>query len=158
MDLPHGRHLCRWDAASRCHLRHPQLSPCPQRRDLFSCEDIGRHNALDKVIGYALRHQIDLTECMVYSSGRIPTDMAMKAIYAGIPVLSSKASRYTRGDRTCQSLSPDPRLCRQKRPDESLQSGLIFLICAETATGCFCSKRNILPHPHSYKYYLKILP
>lgn len=54
------------------------------RRDeiLFSCEDIGRHNALDKVIGYALRHQIDLTECMVYSSGRIPTDMAMKAIYA----------------------------------------------------------------------------
>lgn len=67
------------------------------RRDeiLFSCEDIGRHNALDKVIGYALRHQIDLTECMVYSSGRIPTDMAMKAIYAGIPVLSSKASPTT---------------------------------------------------------------
>ena len=58
-------------------------------------EDIGRHNALDKVIGYALRHQIDLKECMVYSSGRIPTDMAMKAIYAGIPVLSSKASPTT---------------------------------------------------------------
>ena len=56
---------------------------------------IGRHNALDKVIGYALRHQIDLKECMVYSSGRIPTDMAMKAIYAGIPVLSSKASPTT---------------------------------------------------------------
>lgn len=59
---------------------------------LFSCEDIGRHNALDKVIGYALRHNIDLHQCMVYSSGRIPTDMAMKAIYAGIPLLSSKAS------------------------------------------------------------------
>lgn len=59
---------------------------------LFSCEDIGRHNALDKVIGYALRHQIDLRECMIYSSGRIPTDMAIKAIYAGIPILCSKAS------------------------------------------------------------------
>lgn len=59
---------------------------------LFSCEDIGRHNALDKAIGYALRNNIDLHQCMVYSSGRIPTDMAMKAIYAGIPVLSSKAS------------------------------------------------------------------
>ena len=59
---------------------------------LFSCEDIGRHNALDKVIGYALRHQIDLRECMIYSSGRIPTDMAIKAIYASIPILCSKAS------------------------------------------------------------------
>lgn len=59
---------------------------------LFSCEDIGRHNALDKVIGYALRHSIDLHQCMVYSSGRIPTDMVMKAIYAGIPILSGKAS------------------------------------------------------------------
>ena len=59
---------------------------------LFSCEDIGRHNALDKTIGYALRHNIDLHQCMVYSSGRIPTDMAMKAIHAGIPILSSKAS------------------------------------------------------------------
>ena len=59
---------------------------------LFSCEDIGRHNALDKAIGYALRNQIDLRECIIYSSGRIPTDMAMKAIYAQIPILASKAS------------------------------------------------------------------
>lgn len=61
-------------------------------RFLFQCEDIGRHNALDKVIGYALLHEIDLTRCIIYSSGRIPTDMAEKAIRAGIPVLSSKAS------------------------------------------------------------------
>lgn len=59
---------------------------------LFQCEDIGRHNAMDKAIGYALRHNIDLGTCMVYSSGRIPTDMAMKAIRAGIPILASKAS------------------------------------------------------------------
>ena len=59
---------------------------------LFQCEDIGRHTALDKAIGYALRHNIDLKKCVVYSSGRIPTDMAIKAIRAGIPVLASKAS------------------------------------------------------------------
>ena len=59
---------------------------------LFQCEDIGRHNALDKAIGYALLHGIDLTRCIVYSSGRIPTDMAEKAIRAGISILSSKAS------------------------------------------------------------------
>ncbi len=59
---------------------------------LFQCEDIGRHNALDKAIGFALRSKISLSSCMVYSSGRIPTDMAMKAIRAGIPILASKAS------------------------------------------------------------------
>lgn len=59
---------------------------------LFSCEDIGRHNALDKAIGHALKEKIPLEECILYSSGRIPTDMVMKAIRAGIPVLVSKAS------------------------------------------------------------------
>ena len=58
---------------------------------IFQCEDIGRHNALDKAIGYALRHNIDLSQCIVYSSGRIPTDMVIKAIRAGIPILASKA-------------------------------------------------------------------
>jgi len=58
---------------------------------LFQCEDIGRHNALDKVIGYALRHDIPLSDCIVYSSGRIPVDMISKVIRAGIPILASKA-------------------------------------------------------------------
>lgn len=59
---------------------------------LFSCEDIGRHNALDKAVGYALLRGIDPTECYLYSSGRLPLDMVSKAIRAGIPVLAGKAS------------------------------------------------------------------
>lgn len=90
-----------FDLADRFHAGMPlhgqtwATHSCFLARDgelLFQCEDIGRHNALDKAIGYALRHDIPLSECMVYSSGRIPTDMAMKAIRAGIPILSSKAS------------------------------------------------------------------
>lgn len=58
---------------------------------LFACEDIGRHNAIDKVIGHAMLKHISLTECILYSSGRMPSDMAEKVIRAGIPVAVCKA-------------------------------------------------------------------
>ena len=57
---------------------------------LFQCEDIGRHNAMHKVIGYCAAHHLNPGMCMVFTSGRIPTAMAVKAIRAGIPVIASK--------------------------------------------------------------------
>lgn len=60
-------------------------------RIIFSAEDIGRHNAMDKVIGHMLLHELDPGTCMVYTTGRVPTDMVEKAIAAGIPVLVTKA-------------------------------------------------------------------
>ena len=54
-------------------------------------EDIGRHNAFDKVIGWAVINEVRLEDCMLYTSGRVPTDMVTKAIRARLPVLISKA-------------------------------------------------------------------
>lgn len=54
-------------------------------------EDIGRHNAFDKVIGDGLINGIDLSQSTIFSSGRLPTDMALKAIHAGVPTLVTKA-------------------------------------------------------------------
>lgn len=54
-------------------------------------EDIGRHNAFDKAIGWALNYDVDLTKCAMFTSGRVPTDMVTKAIRAHIPILISKA-------------------------------------------------------------------
>lgn len=54
-------------------------------------EDIGRHNALDKAVGYALINRLDYKDCMLFTTGRVPVDMARKVIMAGIPVLVSKA-------------------------------------------------------------------
>ena len=58
---------------------------------IFSASDIGRHNALDKAVGYAVINQLDRAECMLYTTGRVPIDMVEKAIMARIPVLVSKA-------------------------------------------------------------------
>ena len=54
-------------------------------------EDISRHNAVDKAVGYALLNDIDRNRCMIYTTGRIPEDMARKAIMSGIPILISKS-------------------------------------------------------------------
>ncbi len=58
---------------------------------LYVCEDIGRHNAVDKAVGYAILNGIPLPECMLFTSGRTPVDMVEKVISAGIPVLVSKS-------------------------------------------------------------------
>lgn len=42
-------------------------------------------------MGAALRADIDLRNALVFSSGRLPVDMVMKAIRAGIPILATKA-------------------------------------------------------------------
>ena len=59
-------------------------------RILCACEDIGRHNALDKAVGSTLLAGVPLSECVLYTSGRVPMDMVRKAIRAGVPALVSK--------------------------------------------------------------------
>lgn len=54
-------------------------------------EDIGRHNALDKAVGYALINGLVFRECILFTTGRVPVDMVEKAATAGIPILVSKS-------------------------------------------------------------------
>lgn len=57
-----------------------------------SMEDIGRHNALDKVIGYALKHGIPIANSIVFTSGRISEDYLQKAIKAGFRIVVSRSA------------------------------------------------------------------
>lgn len=60
-------------------------------KTLYYAEDIGRHTAMDKAIGYAVMNNLDSSSCILYTTGRVPTDMVKKAVGAGIPILVSKA-------------------------------------------------------------------
>jgi FdhD protein len=55
-------------------------------------EDIGRHNALDKAVGYALAKDVDFSRTYVACTGRISSDMALKCSVAGIPVVVSRGA------------------------------------------------------------------
>jgi len=55
-------------------------------------EDIGRHNALDKAIGVAIRNHVDLSNTYVVSSGRISSEMVRKCLVANIPVIVSRGA------------------------------------------------------------------
>lgn len=60
-------------------------------RIVFASEDIGRHNAMDKVIGYAVMQGLERKDCILYTTGRVPTDMVKKVVASRIPVLVSKS-------------------------------------------------------------------
>jgi FdhD protein len=53
-------------------------------------EDVGRHNAVDKVVGWAMAHgRLPLSDGVLQVSGRIGYELAQKAVVAGAPILSA---------------------------------------------------------------------
>jgi FdhD protein len=71
---------------------------------LFRASDVGRHNTVDKVIGYAMLNGIDLSECIVGCTGRQPRDMVIKYANAGVPIIISRAASTDRGIATAHDL------------------------------------------------------
>ncbi len=63
----------------------------------YKAVDIGRHNAIDKVVGMAILNGDDLAKMFLVSSGRQPAGMVMKAARAGIPLVISKSAPVSSG-------------------------------------------------------------
>ncbi len=60
-------------------------------------EDVGRHNAVDKVIGMGALANTDFSECFLALSGRLTGDMVFKAAKAGLPIVASLAAALDSG-------------------------------------------------------------
>jgi len=60
-------------------------------------EDVGRHNAVDKVIGMAALKQTSFSECFLTSTGRLSGDVVFKASKVGLPILASLGAALDSG-------------------------------------------------------------
>lgn len=60
-------------------------------RPLVYLEDVGRHNAVDKIAGYMQKHGVDPANKIFYTTGRLTSEMVIKTVRMGIPVLVSRS-------------------------------------------------------------------
>ncbi len=103
-------------------------------RPLIYMEDVGRHNAIDKIAGYMYRHGISGADKIFYTTGRLTSEMVIKTVQMGIPILVSRSGFTAWGvdlarqvgltligrarGRRFVALSGEDRIIRDLEPDD----------------------------------------
>jgi FdhD protein len=64
---------------------------CEEDRPLLYMEDVGRHNAVDKIAGYMHLNGISPKGKIFYTTGRLTSEMVIKTVQMGIPILISRS-------------------------------------------------------------------
>jgi len=116
---------------------------CEGNRPLVYMEDVGRHNAVDKIAGWMLSEGVSAESKILYTTGRLTSEMVIKTAMMGIPVLASRSGFTAWGVEIAQQigltligrmkgkrfvcLSGEERLIRDANPaqiaDEPKRSG-----------------------------------
>jgi len=95
-------------------------------------EDVGRHNAVDKVKGEALRRGIATEDLILLSTGRVSSEMLLKAARMGVPVVASRTSPTEMAVALAEQLNVT--VCGYVRPDSlNVYAGEAILLPEETA-------------------------
>ena len=77
---------------------------CQADRPLVYMEDVGRHNAVDKIAGWMLFERVEARDKILYTTGRLTSEMVIKTAMMGIPVLVSRSGFTAWGVEIAQAV------------------------------------------------------
>ena len=66
-------------------------------------EDVSRHVALDKALGFGIREKVDFSRSYILTTGRLPGDMVIKVARMGVPIIASRTAPISSGIECAQN-------------------------------------------------------